>query len=202
MRKATQPGFTLIELMFVIAIAGILFAIAIPNMGTFTKNNRLTSAANDLLRGIELARTEAIKRQVGLVTLCGTASISGTDNSLTCAPSGTVKYWFVFADVNGDGAHATDGTEAVLSRGETNSTVTVRNDNKAVICFSSTGFASVACGGNSPVRNVVWCDSRYTTALAATAARAMILSKTGRARVSNVASDITTSLAATGGSCP
>jgi type IV fimbrial biogenesis protein FimT len=192
------------ELMVVMALAGILFAFAIPNMRTFTLNNRLTSAANDLLRGIETARTEAVKRQNGLVTLCGTASIAGADNTLACATSGNVKYWFVFSDVNSDAVHATDGSEPVLARGDANSAVDVNSDHVPVICFSSNGFASLACSGSSPIRNVVWCDNRYSTTNANTvyAARAMIISKTGRARISKVATDINTALTATGGSCP
>src|SRR5207249_10519209 len=68
----TQRGFTLTELMVTLAVAGVLAMIAVPNMTTFIRNNRLSSASNDLLRSFYLARTEAIKHQANVV-VCAVA---------------------------------------------------------------------------------------------------------------------------------
>ena len=74
--KAKQAGFTLIELMFTIVVLAVLLGIGVPNFRDFVRNSRLTSAANDLLTDVNLARSEAVKRRVP-VTLCKSANGSG-----------------------------------------------------------------------------------------------------------------------------
>ena len=55
-------GFTLIELIMVMAIIVVLAVVAIPNFVTFQRNSQLTSTANGLLASINAARGEAMKR--------------------------------------------------------------------------------------------------------------------------------------------
>lgn len=49
MKKTNQKGFTLIELMIVIAIIGILAAVAIPNYIAFKNKSYCTATVNDTL---------------------------------------------------------------------------------------------------------------------------------------------------------
>jgi len=46
--KRTQSGFTLIEVMIVVAIVGILTAIAVPAYGDYVKRGRITEAISGL----------------------------------------------------------------------------------------------------------------------------------------------------------
>ena len=70
----------MVELMFVLAIAGILLALGVPAFNDVILGAKASTIANDLLASVQLARSEAIKRNVP-ITLC-----SSTDGA-TCATS-------------------------------------------------------------------------------------------------------------------
>lgn len=54
-------GFSLVEMMLVIAIAGILMSIAVPGVKTLLNTQKMKSATFDLVVTAMLARSEAIK---------------------------------------------------------------------------------------------------------------------------------------------
>lgn len=60
-RSWLSRGFTIIELMVTLTVAGVLLAIAVPSFRNFILSNRLTTTANDLIMAINVARMEAVK---------------------------------------------------------------------------------------------------------------------------------------------
>lgn len=71
--RASNTGFTLIELMVVLAILAIVAALAAPSLERFIVRNRVASITNDLLATINFARTEAITRNQ-CVSICPVAN--------------------------------------------------------------------------------------------------------------------------------
>lgn len=58
----SQQGFTLLELMVVIALSALVVGLAAPAMDQFVARQRLRSASYDLMSDLTLARSESLKR--------------------------------------------------------------------------------------------------------------------------------------------
>jgi type IV fimbrial biogenesis protein FimT len=54
-------GFTLVELLITVAIMSLLIVMAAPNFTDWIKNQRIRTAAESLLNGLQIARAEALK---------------------------------------------------------------------------------------------------------------------------------------------
>ena len=61
-RDGRASGFTLVELMTGVAIVSILAAVATPSFTSFLRNTEVRGSSESILQGLQLARTEAIRR--------------------------------------------------------------------------------------------------------------------------------------------
>ena len=77
-------GFTLTEMMVVMAIVAILLSVGVPSYRYITNSYRMSSEVNGLLGDLMYARAEAIKEGNG-VTVCASA------NSTSCLSAKYLK---------------------------------------------------------------------------------------------------------------
>jgi type IV fimbrial biogenesis protein FimT len=109
MKRSASRGFTLIELMFTVALLAILTSLAAPSFARMMASNRMATQTNEFTAALNLARLEAVRRGQPVAIRGCTVVCDGTDDSIQFE-----RGWKVFTD-NGDGAAAnpvtaTDGT--------------------------------------------------------------------------------------------
>jgi type IV fimbrial biogenesis protein FimT len=177
-----SPGFTLFELVVVMLIASILFAVATPSFSEFRLNSRMTSAANNLLAAVQVARTEAAKRQQA-VSVCALQNPpAGTNSVCSGAPLSAVgaQGWLVFVDPNRDCARVVgDVVISVSSRANADDGITSQAAGNCVT-FGPNGFLV------QPDVAVLLCDRRgmgTDPENGLTYARGVALSPSGSARI-------------------
>lgn len=99
--STAMRGVTLLELVVTIAIAAILLTIAVPSFTDLLRNNRVTSVTNELVGAVNLARSEATRRN-GRVNVCA------GNEALTACSNDWDNGWLVWADQNGDDTFSPD----------------------------------------------------------------------------------------------
>jgi type IV fimbrial biogenesis protein FimT len=82
-------GFSLVEFMVVVAIMLILAVLGLPNYSIWTQNSRIRNAAEGLLNGLQLARSEAVARntQINFVANADSGWTLGCANVTATCPA-------------------------------------------------------------------------------------------------------------------
>lgn len=86
---STSRGFSLVELLVAVAIFGILALVGGPAFGTWIGNMKIRSTAESMQAGLNLARAEAVRRNMQVRFQLVTST--GND----CANSSTDANWVV-----------------------------------------------------------------------------------------------------------
>ena len=170
--KERASGFTMMELLMVVTIAGILAAIGVPSFRYVTASNRIATELNALVGDLQFARSEAAKSGLP-VTVC-----ASTDGA-TCANSSTWNTgWIVFQAV---GANVTVlRVQKTFTATGSSDTLVASNAAFQSVVFNREGFAAT---GVASVVNVALhsapVNNQWTRCLAVTPVGALTVEKYG-----------------------
>ena len=138
-------GFTMIELMIVLAIAVILAGLAIPSYRNMIANNKIVTASNTMVAALSYARMEAVR-------------LGKPVKILAISTGGAANEWggglLVWHDADGDGSYDT-GEELRMTPALTSGMTANSVGNLVEFDFRSTGLVVPSSG-----ENIVICDNR------------------------------------------
>jgi type IV fimbrial biogenesis protein FimT len=182
-----EHGFTIIELMVTMLVAGILVAIAVPAFRSFVLNDRDIGQVNSLVASLNYARSEAVKAaSPTCITVC-----PSTDGQTCSGGTAWVGGWVVVDPNNADCATPPCTLQSVPALAGTNTVTPAVAATATGITFSSNGVVAGPPGTTLTIRV---CDAR-----GAAFARDVEVNSTGR-----VAASQTPGLSVTGAAlvCP
>lgn len=173
----SPKGFTLIEMMVVLAVAAILLGIGVPSFRSLIENQRMTAVTNDFFAAINLARSEAIKRgtRVDLVP-------AGADGDWS-------EGWIVFVDADDD-QRPDAGEQIIYTHGPVHESIAIipgfkdspKGSPKQYIAYNGTGRTRTNANSQIPQAGSIEFKSDEQT-------RKISLNFLGRARVCNPGAD-------------
>lgn len=181
--SSRSRGFTLIELVIVLVIAGIVGGYAIPSWRTYVQNGRIVTYTNELVADINLARSEAILRGARVV-ICKSANPEAAAPTCTAAGAWTTgRIIFVDAAPTLNGTYAAADNDLLLRRRgpleSADGTLTAVQDPSGVavnaIAFDKIGMALIDPAQQASFRV---CDERSFAR-----GRSVSVSATGRAMI-------------------
>ena len=142
MTTPVQRGFGLIEAMVTVAILAILLSVAVPSFQQMIVNGRTRTIAESFRAGVDLARTEAMRRNLPV-------SFAVVSSDTGCSASTTGRSWVVFLGSTCDNnatvvqRFVAGGNEAGVTVSATLSTLTFNGigmttgGNTATVTFSN-----------------------------------------------------------------
>jgi type IV fimbrial biogenesis protein FimT len=129
--RTRASGFTLLELMIVIAIAGVLAAMAIPSFKYLASTTKLKSASTEMYLAMIRARNEAVKRNRQVAVVPNAA--------------GWAAGWNVIVDADKSGAFTTGGGDITVMATSAPQRVTITEKNNLTqVVFLTSGRVQTA----------------------------------------------------------
>ncbi|MDN3521491.1 GspH/FimT family pseudopilin [Halomonas ramblicola] len=125
-----DSGFTLIELLVTLAVAVILATVAVPNFQGLIARNQLVADHNEILTGLNYARSEAVKQRDAVTAVLA----SDADGA-----GWTLEVW------DGDGSSVVNcpaDIQCLRVRDESGSPVNISTTSDGKVTFNSLGRLS------------------------------------------------------------
>lgn len=132
MRPSTD-GFTLIELLVTIAVAAILLTVGVPGFQSLFNRNRVATATNDFISGVNYARSAAVANTQN-TTLCM------SNNQASCTGNtGWTNGWVVL-----------QGAAVLRAHGPLNAgNAAIGGGTQTAFTFNAQGALTSAAGGDT-----------------------------------------------------
>ncbi len=137
----TSTGFTLIELIVTMAVLSIVLAIAAYSFKDLLFKGRVTSAANELVGALNLARSEAVTRGRPVVV----ARIG--------SGSSWAGGWNVFVDTNDNGTLDSGEVELRIFPALRGGVTATGSGSLARVSYRNTGFAALSADAVITIAN-------------------------------------------------
>jgi type IV fimbrial biogenesis protein FimT len=132
-----QAGFSLVEMMIVVAVIGITAAFAMPSYRTWIQNTRIRVTAESIQNGLQKAKTEALRHN---------ARVRFTLNNDASWVVGCVT---PVADLNGDGLADCPASIESSAASEASGDITVNTDSgNTILTFTNFGTRDPALAAN------------------------------------------------------
>lgn len=176
-RGGYDHGFTLVELLVTLVVLAILLGLAVPSMVQLVATRRANGLTNELVTSINLARSEAIKRN-DRVVLCKSPDASA------CVITGSWQQgWILFHDVNNNAQLDSAAGEVVLRRHNPDAAGITLTGNTPVanyLSMSASGMPKLISGAFQAGTFTICTSPAFDESV-----KQIVLSATGRPRIQN-----------------
>jgi type IV pilus assembly protein PilA len=149
-----QRGFTLIEVMIVLAIFSLIVIVAAPLSGSWVREANMTESEGQLTQAVGRAKAAALRNKMGATGNAPASAVCLSNTKLLTVREGTSA---------GVAPHCTTPTGDQLWQAQVNASITVQANSAALSCMCFTNKGTLTNDGNCAT-----CSTSTTFTISAT----------------------------------